>query len=210
MNHTYTRRELLEKCVTMGAVTLATSASLSAIARAWDEADNKRPPTPFCELGPFYKRDAPHTKMLRTAADAGMPLSLSGNVYSTSGEILTDANLEIWQTDHFGHYDNSAYRFRTIVNPDAKAHYAIESVVPGHYPIRVCQHVHYLVTAPGHKPLITQMYFASDPVFEGDPDKNFTRDPLITSRELVRPVMVKEDQKQMMAVVNFDLVLAKL
>jgi hypothetical protein len=54
------------------------------------------------------------------------------------------------------------------------------------------------------------MYFGSDPVFEGDPDKNFHRDPLITSRELVRPVMVKEEQKQMIAAVNFDLVLAKL
>jgi protocatechuate 3,4-dioxygenase beta subunit len=206
---TYTRRELLEKCVAMGAVTLATTASLSSIARAWDAADNKRTPTPFCELGPFYKREAPHVATLRTPADAGMPLSLLGTVYSVSGEILPNAKLEIWQTDHFGHYDNEGYRFRTTMQPDAKASYVLESVLPGHYPARVCQHVHYLVTAPGHKPLVTQLYFGSDPVFAGDPDKNFSRDPLITSRELVRPVMLKEDQKQMVAVVNFDLVLVK-
>jgi protocatechuate 3,4-dioxygenase beta subunit len=71
----------------------------------------------------------------------------------------------------------------------------------------VGQHVHYLVTAPGHKPVITQLYFATDPVFDGDPDKNFHRDPLIISRELVRPVMIKEDPKQIVAVVNFDLVM---
>ncbi len=210
MTHIYTRRELLEKCVALGAVTLATTASLSTIAHAWDDAANRRTPTPYCDLGPFYKRDAPHATMLRTPADAGMPLSLYGNVYSSNGEMLPNAKLEIWQTDHFGHYDNAGYRFRTIIGSDAKAHYAIESVLPGHYPSRVCQHVHYLVTAPGHKPVITQMYFGSDPVFEGDPDKNFHRDPLITSRELVRPVMVKEEQKQMIAAVNFDLVLAKL
>ena len=69
--------------------------------------------------------------------------------------------------------------------------------------------MHYLVTAPGHKPLTTQLYFASDPVFEGDPDKNFSRDPLITSRELVRPVILKGDPQQMVAAVLFDIVLEK-
>jgi hypothetical protein len=53
------RRELLEQCVAMGAWTLATSTSLSSVAFAWDEAERKRNPTPFCELGPFYKRGAP-------------------------------------------------------------------------------------------------------------------------------------------------------
>jgi protocatechuate 3,4-dioxygenase beta subunit len=204
------RRELLEKCVALGAVTIAFPASLSTIALAWDAAENKRAPTPTCELGPFYKREAPHTSMLRTPSDAGMPLSLAGVVYSTNGEILPNARLEIWQTDHFGHYDNQGYRFRTDLQPDDKAGYRVESILPGHYPSRICQHVHYLVRAPGHKPLITMLYFASDPVFEGNPDKNFSRDPLITSRELIRPVMVKEDQKQMIAAVNFDLVLQRL
>ena len=54
--------------------------------------------------------------------------------------------------------------------------------MPGHYPDRVCQHVHYRITAPGHKPLITQLYFATDPVFEGDPDRNFGKDPLSNPR----------------------------
>jgi protocatechuate 3,4-dioxygenase beta subunit len=81
--------------------------------------------------------------------------------------------------------------------------------MPGHYPQRVCQHVHYLVTAPGHKPLTTQLYFGTDPVFDGDPQKNFSRDPLISSLELVRPVMIKGDPKEMIAAVNFDVVLEK-
>ena len=204
------RRELLERCAALGAVTLASSLPVSALAAAWDAAEKTRTPTPFCELGPFYKREAPHTSVLRANGDTGMPLQVSGTVYDVRGEIVPDAKLEIWQTDNLGHYDIEGYRYRTILEPGTKGAYAIESVMPGHYPTRVCQHVHYLVTAPGHKPVITQLYFATDPVFEGDPDKNYTRDPLITSRELIVPVMIKGDPKEITAAVNFDIVMETL
>jgi protocatechuate 3,4-dioxygenase beta subunit len=82
--------------------------------------------------------------------------------------------------------------------------------MPGHYPGRVCQHIHYLISAPGHKALTTQLYFATDPVFEGDPDRNYTRDPLIYSRELVRPVTLLGDPKDIRAAVNFEIVLERL
>jgi len=205
----FTRRELLERCVVFGAVTLASTVSLPTLAEAWDVAEKKKP-TPWCELGPFYKREAPHSSMLRAPGDAGMPLTLSGVVYDTRGETVPNAKLEIWQADNDGHYDVDGYRFRALLEPGPKGAYAIESVIPGHYPDRVCQHVHYLVTAPGLKPLITQMYFATDPVFDGDPDKNYTRDPLCTSRELVRPVVIKGDPQQIVAAVTFDLVLETL
>jgi len=206
----FTRRELLERCAVFGAATLATSLPLSAVAVAWDEAEKKRPPTPYCELGPFYKRGAPNTSMLRSPGDPGMPLVVSGVVYDTRGEIIPDAKVEIWQTDNDGRYDVEGYRYRAMLIPGPKGSYAIESVLPGHYPDRVCQHVHYLTTAPGHKPLITQLYFATDPVFEGNPDKNFTRDPLITSRDLVRPVIIKGEPKQIIASVSFDLVMERM
>jgi protocatechuate 3,4-dioxygenase beta subunit len=205
----FTRRELLERCAAFGAITLASSIPVSALAAAWDNAEKKQP-TPFCELGPFYKREAPNTSTLRAPGDAGMPLTLSGVVYDVRGEIVPDSKLEIWQTENDGHYDIEGYRYRTLLQPGTKGAYAIESVMPGHYPTRVCQHVHYLLTAPGHKPVITQLYFATDPVFDGNPDKNYTRDPLITSRELVRPVVIKGDPKQIIAAVNFDLVMETL
>lgn len=117
--------------------------------------------------------------------------------------------MKLWQTDNNGHYDNAGYHYRTTIQTDAKSNYGFESVLPGHYPQRVCQHVHYLVIARGHKPLTTQLYFGTDPVFEGDPEKNFSRDPLIGSRELVRPVVLKGDPRQMVAAVTFDMVLEK-
>ena len=209
MIDTFTRRALLERCATFGVFSLAIPTTLLSVSKAWAESEQRRTATPECELGPFYKRLAPSVSHLRDERDAGMPLSVDGGVYSVSGEKLSEAKIEVWQTDHFGHYDNDGYKFRAVLRPDEKAGYSFESVMPGHYPQRVCQHVHYLVWAPGHKPLVTQLYFATDPVFEGDPDKNYTRDPLITSRELVRPVVIKGDPKAMIAAVNFDLVLEK-
>src|SRR5271165_5316618 len=100
----FTRRELLERCAVFGAVTLATTVSLPTLATAWDDAEKKKP-TPFCELGPFYKREAPHTSVMRAAGDSGMPLTIAGGVYNTRGEIVADAKVEIWQTDNDGHYD---------------------------------------------------------------------------------------------------------
>ena len=88
--------------------------------------------------------------------------------------------------------------------------FSFYSVLPGHYPGRVCQHIHYWVTAAGHKPLITQLYFATDPVFEGDPDRNHTRDPLVLSRDLVRPVTLTGDPNEIQAHVNFEPVLERL
>src|SRR5215469_8162366 len=81
----FTRRELLERCAAFGALTLVTQLPLSALAAEWDEAEKKRQPTPFCELGPFCKREAPNTSTLRKPGDPGMPLTVSGIVYDTRG-----------------------------------------------------------------------------------------------------------------------------
>ena len=204
------RRELLAKCAALGAITLAPTLSVAAAAEGWLRSDSKtRPATPEAELGPFYKRGAPSTASLRAPNDPGLPLTVAGVVYNTQGDILPGAKLEIWQTDHTGHYDLQGYRYRTVLVADANGKYDFNSVIPGHYPARVCQHIHYAVTAPGHNSMTTQLYFASDPVFEGDPDKNYIKDPLITSRELVRPVMLKGDPQAMLASMNFEVVLER-
>jgi len=203
------RREILQKCLALGSITLIASSSRAAMLLAFEEKELRKP-TPANELGPFYKKRAPETATLRAPGDPGMPLSVSGQILDTRGEKLPNVVLEVWQTDHFGHYDLDGYRYRAKLPADNSGNYKFESVMPGHYPDRVCQHIHYLVTAPGHKPLVTQLYFATDPVFEGDPDKNFNRDPLIHNRELVRPVMLVGDPKDIHAAVNFELCLERV
>ncbi|HTE89952.1 MAG TPA: hypothetical protein VK639_13410 [Terriglobales bacterium] len=203
------RREILQKCLALGSVTLMAAHGSAAMLLAFEEKELRKP-TPANELGPFYKKRAPETATLRAPGDPGMPLSVSGQILDTRGEKLPNVVVEVWQTDHLGHYDLDGYRYRAKLPADGSGNYKFESVMPGHYPDRVCQHIHYLVTAPGHKPLVTQLYFATDPVFEGDPDKNFNRDPLIHSRELVRPVMLVGDPKDIHAAVSFELCLERV
>ena len=203
------RREILQKCLALGSVTLMAAHGSAAMLLAFEEKELRKP-TPANELGPFYKKRAPETATLRAPGDPGMPLSVSGQILETRGEKLPNVVVEVWQTDHLGHYDLDGYRYRAKLPADGSGNYKFESVMPGHYPDRVCQHIHYLVTAPGHKPLVTQLYFATDPVFEGDPDKNFNRDPLIHSRELVRPVMLVGDPKDIHAAVSFELCLERV
>jgi len=206
-----TRRESLERCLALGGLAIASQALPGLLLEAFGQIEiQKRRPTPPNELGPFYKKKAPQTAILRAAGDPGIPLNVSGKIFNTRGETLSNTVIEVWQTDHLGHYDLDGYRYRAQIPADSLAAYKFDSVLPGHYPDRVCQHVHYLAAAPGHKPLVTQLYFATDPVFEGDPDRNFGRDPIIHSRELVRPVLLSGDPKEIQAVVNFDLVLELL
>jgi protocatechuate 3,4-dioxygenase beta subunit len=205
------RRDLVAKCMALGVLTSTSNFLPSALAEAWEQKETLRKPTPAGGgLGPFYKRLAPSTNMLREPGDPGMPLVVAGQIFDTRGAVVPGAMLEVWQTNHLGIYDLDGYRYRAKLTTSAEGKYDFSSVMPGHYPARVCQHVHFLVTAPGHKPLITQMYFATDPVFEGDPDKNYARDPLIATPEVIRPVTLVGDPKDIHAAVRFEPVLEVL
>ena len=206
------RRDCLLQCAALGSLRLAQGLGLAEAASALEAQEQRRAgkETQWNEVGPFYKRLAPNNPRLRTAKDAGLPLEVGGRILDTRGDVLPGAKIEIWHADHFGLYDLDGYRFRAGLVSDQAGKYSFSSVMPGHYPARVCQHIHYLVAAPGHQPMITQLYFATDPVFEGDPGRNYARDPLVISPELVRPVTLSGDPKSIQANVTFDLVLERL
>jgi protocatechuate 3,4-dioxygenase beta subunit len=203
----FSRRDLLERCAAAGLLILAPPLRAFELA-AYFEGGSLAPrkPTPPNELGPFYKKRAPRTAKLAPAGAPGLPLEVSGQVFDTRGEILAGALLEVWHASHAGIYDNLGYSYRAAL-PVERGKYDFETVLPGHYPDRVAQHIHFKVSAPGHQPLITQLYFATDPAFEGDPDKNFRKDPIVESRELIRPVTIAGDPGSPRALVTFELVL---
>ncbi len=204
------RRDLLEKCAAAGLLILAPPLRAYELAPHLEEgALAPRKPTPPNVLGPFYKKRAPLTGKLAPADAPGLPLAVSGQVFDTRGEILAGALVEVWHASHAGIYDNQGYLYRGQVAAVEKGKYSFESVMPGHYPDRVAQHIHFKVSAPGRKPLVTQLYFATDPVFEGDPDKNYGKDPLVGSRELIRPVTIAGDPGAPRALVTFELVLER-
>jgi len=205
-----TRRNLLLKCAALGALKVVPPMRLESIAFAQEPPGGPRKPTAWNELGPFYKRKAPNNTKLRAPGDPGMPISVAGRIFDTRGNAIEGARIEVWHADHLGRYDLDGYRNRSALVSGAAGTYAFDSVIPGHYPARVCQHIHYIVQAPGHKPLTTQLYFATDPVFDGDPARNYTRDPLILDPDLVRPVTLKGDPGDVVAAVNFEIVLERL
>jgi protocatechuate 3,4-dioxygenase beta subunit len=207
------RREVLQKCVALGSIVVASDFSHEAMLAAFQEGEKPlRKPTPPNPLGPMYKRLTRVSNILRAPGDPGLPLTLSGQVVDTRGDIVPNAIIEIWQTNYQGLYDLNGYRYRGKQKVDTSGAYSFESVIPGHYPdkSRVCQHVHYLVVEPGHKALITQLYFATDPAFDGDPRKNYARDPLIQTPDLIRPVMLMGEPNELHAKVRFELCLERV
>ena len=144
-------------------------------------------PTPSNTLGPYYKKGAPRRERLIEHNDPGTPLLVAGHVLSTSGQPLPGATIEVFHSDHQGDYDLEGFRYRAQVPVHGSGEYRYETIVPGQYGGRA-QHIHYVITAPGHRQLVTQLYFETDPKFEGNPDKNYRRDSLVWHRELIRPV----------------------
>ena len=203
------RRGMLENCIVRGTLVAATPISANQLLGFWQQGEqNAHKPTPSEVLGPFFKKGAPNTKVLRHPGDPGFPLRVAGKVFNTRGDSVPGAIVEIWQADHDGHYDVTNYRYRTRLLIESGGDYAVETVMPGHYDDRPAQHIHYLISAPGHKSLVTQVYFATDPFFEGDADKNYRKRNMVDNRELIRPVSLYE-QGTPHAEVSFDIVLER-
>jgi protocatechuate 3,4-dioxygenase, beta subunit len=134
-------------------------------------------PTPQDTEGPFYpvnwdgEVDADLLSYGGKAYLQGTPMTVSGKVQSTDGRALVNARLEIWQTDETGNYrhPNSAgeepakrgFQGYGKAQTDAQGAYAFRTIKPVLYGGRP-PHVHFKVVAPGHRDLITQMYFAGD------------------------------------------------
>jgi protocatechuate 3,4-dioxygenase beta subunit len=99
--------------------------------------------------GPFYKSNAPERS--RT----GKGFVVTGAVRSVSGcAPLVAARIEWWAANSKGEYDDE---HRAMQKTDKDGRYRYETDSPGLYPGRPL-HLHVRVTAPGHRPLVTQIY----------------------------------------------------
>lgn len=165
-------------------------------------------PTPSNTLGPYYKKGAPKRERLIEQNDPGTPLLVTGRVRDTNGQSLSAATIEVFHSDHHGDYDLEGFRYRGQIPVHESGNYTFETIMPGQYGGRA-QHIHYVITAPGHRQLVTQLYFETDPKFGGNPDKNYTRDNLVWHRELIRPVTKVAKNNVSYSAVTFDITLEK-
>jgi catechol 1,2-dioxygenase len=142
--------------------------------------------------GPYYRSGAPHRATLAGPYTRGVPLALGGRVLSADCRSpLAGAVVDVWQANADGHYDNDGspgmdpkgFHFRGVVEADAKGCYSFATIVPGRYlngrRFRPA-HIHVKLSAAGHVPLTTQLYFPDDPFNEGDP---FIRKSLVIDIE---------------------------
>ena len=144
-------------------------------------------------LGPFHMVQSPRRELgdnidfVRT----GTPCVVKGRVLSAGGRPLPGAELDVWQASDQGFYDvqqpgvqprangrglftagaDGAFWFRTVV----PSHYPIPTDGPvgqlllatGRHPYRPA-HIHFIVTALGHRALTTHIFVAGSPYIESD------------------------------------------
>lgn len=147
-------------------------------------------------LGPFWRAQAPRCEPGDSIARAGTPgvaLEVSGTVFGSCGRPLAGATVDVWQASPVGLYENQdssqpAMNLRGRFTTDEQGRYRLRSVRPAGYPVPTdgpCgellraqrrhpfrpAHLHFMVSSPRHKVLITQVFaddgehLASDPVF---------------------------------------------
>jgi protocatechuate 3,4-dioxygenase beta subunit len=143
--------------------------------------------------GPMYTIEPPFRKKIYEEYE-GMgdddPLLVRGTVTSTDGSPLPDAVVDVWQTGPAGGYDVWDERqpegnFRGRIRAEESGAYEFQTMLPkpytvptqgpvgryleamGQHPWRPA-HIHFKVTAPGHRRLVTQVFFPDDPYLEND------------------------------------------
>jgi catechol 1,2-dioxygenase len=144
-------------------------------------------------LGPFYLPDAPMLdapfELPRRPDEQGEPLRMTGRVLGVDGEPLSGAVLDVWHADATGLYsgfsDIPEGILRGRVVADDEGRYEVRTVLPAPYTIphegptgqliAACgwhpwrpAHLHLLVSAPDHDPLVTQLYFEGSDYIDGD------------------------------------------
>lgn len=167
---------------------------LSRLVNVMDDARNRvGEGTETSLLGPFFREKAPELALGETIArdlKGGKEILLFGRVTDTDGAPIPRAEIDVWQTDAKGLYDlqandPSVMDMRGRFRCDAQGRYHLRTVKPIGYSVpmdgpvgRMVQqqgrhghrpaHIHVLVAAPGHRELVTALYFADDPHIDSD------------------------------------------
>ena len=160
-----------------------------------DAVDNPKPgnATESTVLGPFYVAGAPDLDAGANISLDGKGDSclFSGRVLDLEGNPIEGALVDVWSDNSDGYYDvqqpgiqpkwNNRGRFRT----DAQGRYSFRGIKPVSYPIPddgpVGQmlgalgrhpnrpaHMHYIVSAPNFRRLVTHTFVGNDPWLESD------------------------------------------
>ena len=124
--------------------------------------------------GPFYTTNSPmiQNNQLASSNEVGQRIIISGRVYNLDcDEFLPNTEIDIWHANNEGEYDNVGFNLRGRTLTNSQGFYIFETVKPGFYlngNTNRPSHIHFKITPPGFPPLITQLYFQSDPYISSD------------------------------------------
>jgi protocatechuate 3,4-dioxygenase beta subunit len=144
-------------------------------------------------LGPFHMVESPRRELGDdiNLDRKGTPCLVSGRVTGPDGEPLAGASVDVWQTNEDGFYDvqqpdiQPPGNLRGLFTADEQGRFWFRSVVPRFYPIPddgpVGQllaatgrhpnrpaHLHFIVAAPGYRPVTTHVFVADSPYLDSD------------------------------------------
>ena len=154
---------------------------------------NSRPDaTSSSVLGPFHILGAPDLAFggdLKGDND-GATVVVKGAVRDAAGDPIAGAEIELWQTSDNGLYSNqdpaqAEYNLRARLTTTDDGRYALTTIRPapytvpddgpvgellhatGRHPWRP-SHLHFIVSAPGYSPLVTEVFPSDDPYLDED------------------------------------------
>jgi len=200
---------------------------------AMDEETGIAGGTPRTIEGPLYVEGAPLVKSearLDDGREAGEVLFMTGRVLNIDGRPLAGAIVDVWHADTHGNYSffdstQTEFNLRRRIETDSDGYYRFRSIMPSAYGVepggatdvllellgrhgRRPAHIHFFISAPGHRHLTTQINIADDPLLHDD-FAFATRDGLIP--EVVRKKdpgeLMKRGLKAPFAEIHFDFVL---
>jgi hydroxyquinol 1,2-dioxygenase len=144
-------------------------------------------------LGPFHEVASPPRALGDDIAldGKGTRCLVEGRVTGPDGEPVPGASVDVWQANEDGFYDvqqpgvQPELNLRGLFTADPNGHYHFRSIVPRHYPIPDDgpvgdllsatgrhpyrpAHLHFIVTAPGYRPVTTHAFVASSPYLDSD------------------------------------------
>lgn len=151
-------------------------------------------------LGPFWRKDSPACvcgDSIARAGTPGIPLAVSGTVRDAAGRPVAGACVDVWQAAPTGLYENQDpdqpdMNLRGRFMTDEQGRYHFSTVRPAGYPVPTdgpCgallaaqrrhpnrpAHLHFMVSKPGHRLLVTQVFADNDENLDSDPVFGVTR-----------------------------------
>jgi len=163
-------------------------ASMQTIAMNNEAAGDATEATVF---GPFFVEHSPEIPLGGDIANGapGEPCWVAGTVTDSDGAPVAGARIEVWEADEEGLYDvqrdDGRTSARAHLHTDAEGRYSFWAITPTPYPIphdgpvgqmlaavgrspMRASHLHFMVTAPGLRRLVTHIFVRGDELLDHD------------------------------------------